>query len=77
MYSAQQTPAVNAKKTPIGSSAVAASPPGSGSNKARPTTASVTHSQSLAFLEVQTATASGPVNSMAMATPKGMVLMAL
>ena len=42
MYSAQQTPAVNAKNTPIGSSAVAASPPGSGSNKARPTTASVT-----------------------------------
>ena len=39
--------------------------------------ASVTQSQSLAFLEVQTATLSGPMNSMAIATPKGMVLMAL
>ena len=39
--------------------------------------ASVTQSQSLAFLEVHTATASGPMNSMAIATPKGMVLMAL
>ena len=39
--------------------------------------ASVTQSQSLAFLEVQTATLSGPMNSMVIATPKGMVLMAL
>ena len=62
---------------PKGSSAVAASPPGKGSSSARPAMASVTQSQSLAFLEVQTATLSGPMNSMVIATPKGMVLMAL
>jgi hypothetical protein len=61
----------------MGSSAELASPPGRGSSKASPAMAKDTQSQSLVFLEVQTAKASGPVNSMAMATPNGMVLMAL
>ena len=70
-------PAVKANATPSGSSTAAASAPGRGNSRARPAMANVTHSQSLAFLEVHTATASGPMNSMAIATPIGMVLMAL
>ncbi len=70
-------PAAKAKAMPCGSSAVVCCVHGQGSSNPKPNAAKTTHSQSLGFLEVQTATANGPVNSMAMATPNGMVLMAL
>ena len=56
---------------------VLAEHPGMGKIRPKPSTARATQSQSLALREFQSATASGPVNSIAMAKPKGMVLMAL
>ena len=68
---AQHTAAPSAKATPVGSSWVTSCP--SGSSSPSPSTARATHTKSMGLRDDHMATASGPLNSMATATPNGMV----
>ena len=71
MYSAQNTPAKAARAMPPGSSAPA--PPPSGNSRASPATAKPMQAKWTGFLEWIRARDRGPMNSMAMASPRGMV----
>ena len=71
MYRPQNTAAPRAHNTPCGSRFDTPWP--SGNNTASPAAASASHTKSNARREQKIATASGPLNSMATATPKGIV----